>query len=204
MSWQSLTDKEILEKVKAAPALGTAEAEWLHVCRAVESSLREKNAKPAERTADSEPVDEAEPYSGGSADHTQAIFHKGKVPVGTKLYAHPQPDTQYPLPDDLYPSKDWRAGSYAERVEWLHVMYESKKSELVDTQDNVELLRNENTKLHGWINAEAQAAGRLQRQINADTALLRQALQRVVNEAVADDLDGWYANAKAVLQAHPK
>ena len=37
----------------------------------------------------------------------------------------------YPLPDDLYEGKDWRAaGNYAERVEWLHVMYESKKQEL--------------------------------------------------------------------------
>lgn len=36
----------------------------------------------------------------------------------------------YPLPDDLYDSKDWRDGSYAERVEWLHTMFESKKREL--------------------------------------------------------------------------
>ena len=36
----------------------------------------------------------------------------------------------YPLPDDLYPdSKDWQAGNYAERVEWLHRMYEAKKRE---------------------------------------------------------------------------
>ena len=39
----------------------------------------------------------------------------------------------YPLPDSLYPgSKDWMAGDYAERVEWLHRMYESKKRELDD------------------------------------------------------------------------
>lgn len=45
------------------------------------------------------------------------------------LYAAPvaqQP--QYPLPDDLYPSKDWAAGSYSERVEWLHTMYEGQKA----------------------------------------------------------------------------
>lgn len=37
---------------------------------------------------------------------------------------------QYPLPDDLYDSKDWRDGSYAERVEWLHTMYENVKHTL--------------------------------------------------------------------------
>lgn len=37
---------------------------------------------------------------------------------------------QYPLPDDLYDSKDWKAGGYAQRAEWLHVMYESKKQEV--------------------------------------------------------------------------
>ncbi len=36
----------------------------------------------------------------------------------------------YQLPDDLYDSKDWKVGSYAERVEWLHTMYEAKKREL--------------------------------------------------------------------------
>lgn len=36
---------------------------------------------------------------------------------------------QYPLPDNLYPgSKDWMAGTYAERVEWLHRMYEGQKA----------------------------------------------------------------------------
>jgi hypothetical protein len=37
---------------------------------------------------------------------------------------------QYPLPDDMYDSKDWRAGSYAERVEWLHTMYEASQKTL--------------------------------------------------------------------------
>jgi hypothetical protein len=37
----------------------------------------------------------------------------------------------YPLPDDLYPgSKDWVHGSYAERVQWLHMMYASAKEQL--------------------------------------------------------------------------
>ena len=35
----------------------------------------------------------------------------------------------YRLPDDLYGSTDWRAGTYAERVEWPHAMYESAKKE---------------------------------------------------------------------------
>jgi hypothetical protein len=37
---------------------------------------------------------------------------------------------KYPLPDDLYDSKDWRDADYAGRVEWLHTMYEGKKAEL--------------------------------------------------------------------------
>lgn len=42
-----------------------------------------------------------------------------------------QAERTYPLPDDLYPgSKYWMASDYAGRVEWLHVMYESKKREL--------------------------------------------------------------------------
>lgn len=45
--------------------------------------------------------------------------------------APPAPtSTQYPLPDDLYDSKDWRSGGYAERVEWLHTMYENAKATL--------------------------------------------------------------------------
>ena len=47
------------------------------------------------------------------------------------LYEHPAPSAEYPLPDDLYPSsKDWIAGGYKQRVEWLHLMYEGKKAEL--------------------------------------------------------------------------
>ena len=43
----------------------------------------------------------------------------------------PQGVMQYQLPDDLYGgSKDWRAGSYAERVEWLHLSYEGAKREI--------------------------------------------------------------------------
>lgn len=37
----------------------------------------------------------------------------------------------YPLPDDLYPgSKDWITSDYAGRVEWLHMMCESRGREL--------------------------------------------------------------------------
>jgi len=41
-----------------------------------------------------------------------------------------QSAAQYPLPDSLYPgSKDWVQGDYAERVEWLHSMYENQKAQ---------------------------------------------------------------------------
>ena len=33
-----------------------------------------------------EPCGEAEPFSGRSADHSQAIFHRDSVRPGTKLY----------------------------------------------------------------------------------------------------------------------
>ena len=36
----------------------------------------------------------------------------------------------YDLPDDLYDSKDWKTGNYAERVQWLHLMYEDAKQEI--------------------------------------------------------------------------
>ena len=41
--WVGLTDEQILSFVKAAPALDTAEAEWLHVARAIEAALKAKN-----------------------------------------------------------------------------------------------------------------------------------------------------------------
>jgi hypothetical protein len=45
--------------------------------------------------------------------------------------APPAPSAEsYPLPDDMYGSKDWLAGNYAERVHWLHTMYENTKSQL--------------------------------------------------------------------------
>ena len=44
------------------------------------------NPQPAQQQ---EPVGEAEPYAGRSADHTQCIFHRDSVPVGTKLYTSP-------------------------------------------------------------------------------------------------------------------
>lgn len=58
---------------------------------AVTTELAEFKAATTTPAA-SEPVGEAEPYSGRSADHTQAIFRKDKVPVGTKLFTTP-PDT---------------------------------------------------------------------------------------------------------------
>ena len=45
-----------------------------------------------------------------------------------------QPPKLYPLPADLYDSKDWRSGTYAERVEWLHTMYESAKEQIAELE----------------------------------------------------------------------
>lgn len=48
----------------------------------------------------------------------------------------PAVSDEYPLPDSLYPdSKDWLAGSYKERVEWLYTMYEAKKAELAALEE---------------------------------------------------------------------
>ena len=41
---------------------------------------------------------------------------------------------EYPLERDLYDNKDWRCGSYAERVEWLHTMYESAKEQIAELE----------------------------------------------------------------------
>lgn len=40
------------------------------------------------------------------------------------------PPSLFPLPADLHDSKDWRCGTYSERVEWLHTMYESAKEQI--------------------------------------------------------------------------
>ena len=45
-----------------------------------------------------------------------------------------QPPKLHPLPSDLYDSKDWRSGTYAERVEWLHTMYESAKEQIAELE----------------------------------------------------------------------
>jgi hypothetical protein len=66
----------------------------------------------------------------------QALKQPEQEPVATMKMLHtyghttpPAAQPTYPLPDNLYESKDWQAGNYAERVEWLHEMYESKKQE---------------------------------------------------------------------------
>ena len=47
------------------------------------------------------------------------------------MKCHPAPAPQYPLPNSLYPdSKDWMASNYAQRVEWLHSMYENARETL--------------------------------------------------------------------------
>lgn len=53
---------------------------------------------------------------------------------------------QYPLPDSLYPgSKDWQAGSYKERVEWLHLMYESERLESIRLENVLASIKDEPT-----------------------------------------------------------
>jgi hypothetical protein len=56
----------------------------------------------------------------------------------TILALRPQ---SYPLPDDLYDSKDWCQGNYASRVEWLHTMYENAKRERDECVDQLDALR---------------------------------------------------------------
>ena len=57
-------------------------------------------------------------------DWYQLGFREGVVKGREELSA------EYPLPADLYDSKDWRCGTYAERVEWLHTMYEDAKEQI--------------------------------------------------------------------------
>lgn len=65
---------------------------------------------------------------------------------------------QYPLEACLYPeSKDWVEGDYRDRVEWLHTMYESVKSE-------VEQLK---AKLHTIGTGDVEQS--VQPQVQADT-----------------------------------
>jgi hypothetical protein len=64
-----------------------------------------------------------------SAIQWKPLYYVPEIKWTPLYYATPQPAT-YPLPDDLYDSKDWREGTYSERVEWLRDMYEAKKAEL--------------------------------------------------------------------------
>lgn len=62
---------------------------------------------------------------------------------------------QYPLPDSLYPgSKDWQAGSYKERVEWLHLMYESAKQEIA----RLEAQQEQPASVDAYVGAREDAA----------------------------------------------
>ena len=76
---------------------------------------------------------EPEDYNGTSytADQMQTAYQAGAA-------------TLYPLPDTLYPnSKDWLAGDYAARVEWLHTGYEAKKAEIESLLQQVEIAHGE-------------------------------------------------------------
>ncbi len=51
---------------------------------------------------------------------------------------------KYQLSDSLYPgSKDWLAGDYAARVEWLHTGYEAKKAEIESLLQQVAIAHGE-------------------------------------------------------------
>jgi acyl-CoA reductase-like NAD-dependent aldehyde dehydrogenase len=47
------------------------------------------------------------------------------------------------LAANRYDSKDWRAGNYAERVEWLHLMYEDAKQEIERLSETLAQFDNE-------------------------------------------------------------
>jgi hypothetical protein len=68
------------------------------------------------------------------------------------------------------------ARRYAEAGLTVRALYTAQPAAPQPQRDDTALLREENIKLRGWIKEEAQAAGRLQRQVHKDTALLRQAL----------------------------
>ena len=57
-------------------------------------------------------------------DHSGQSYMEG-VTAGRHELA-----SEYPLPTDLYDSKDWRCGTYAERVEWLHTMHEDAREQI--------------------------------------------------------------------------
>jgi hypothetical protein len=50
----------------------------------------------------------------------------------------PVQKNQYPLPDDLFDSKDWRDADYAGRVAWLHQRYTERKKEIEDLYQKLE------------------------------------------------------------------
>lgn len=62
----------------------------------------------------------------------QCGYREGVVKGREELIA------EYPLDLDLYDSKDWRCGSYAERIEWLHTMYESAREWIAELEQQVE------------------------------------------------------------------
>jgi len=72
---------------------------------------------------------QAEHQSGEWHNRTAATLPSTGIYTGRIRPLYP-PAAQYPLPDDLYDSKDWRAADYAGRVEFLHSMYEARKLEL--------------------------------------------------------------------------
>ena len=47
------------------------------------------------------------------------------------------------LAESRYDSKDWREGSYSERIEWLHLMYANAKQEIERLSETLAQFDNE-------------------------------------------------------------
>lgn len=92
--------------------------DWMEAARAVcESVVKVGNSQ-----------EEKQPVEQQDESAYQRGYRDGVVKGRKELIA------EYPLERDLYDSKDWRCGSYAERVEWLHTMYESAREQVAELE----------------------------------------------------------------------
>lgn len=80
----------------------------------------------------------------------EAAKTTGASPELTELAAvellelHTEVQNRYPLPDELYAgSKDWAVGTYNQRVQWLHIMYEGAKDEIERLTGEVQALQTQ-------------------------------------------------------------
>lgn len=80
----------------------------------------------------------------------EAAKATGASPELTELAAiellelHTEVQNRYPLADELYAgSKDWAVGTYNQRVQWLHIMYEGAKDEIERLTTEVQALQTQ-------------------------------------------------------------